>query len=62
MRTNFFAKFPRVIIIILSAMFITLFVYSCSVFKKSSKNPDKSKNEKKENTKRKAPIKRNLLE
>lgn len=62
MKTNFFAKFHRVLIILLSALFITFFVYGCSVFKKSSKNPDKTKNEKKENTKRKPPIKRNLLE
>lgn len=62
MKTNFFTKLPRVLFIISTAVLITVFISGCSVFKGSSKNPDDGNKIKKENTKKKPPIKRNLCE
>jgi len=61
MRTNFFARLSKVLFIILAAFFISVFIYSCSIFKNSSKD-SKGKKVDKENPKKKPPIKRNLLE
>ena len=56
---------PRVILVLIISISISLFISSCSLFTSVAKNGEadpKQKSEKKENAKKKPPIKRNLLE